>query len=317
MTGHHAHQRSLHARNIPPASDHRLDQFAAAVSEARDTNPTLAALATMEDQFLDTAMDIGSHLDRQTVGASWLIAGQLLTTHVQSVPPEQQAATLGALLNVLKLAGQRLYTGDRLPVEMPCPFPYMTGAPCKTVIKAPSQERADLMMGAHVWQQHPGETWPPKPEAHEAEITVDGKELSRPVPVPEPWREVEPTEPQAGPQYEIENGEDPYPPSMLGEDPTYEQLRRFVNVRVLAMTSLAIDRQDGDPVTGRKGDLTPQAAWKQAEHDYEELALGGRIANCACGEPAVMLRAITNRPGGQPGDVQALCGNCADAEDRD
>lgn len=179
MTGHQ--HRAQTRRTVPPASDHRLDQFAAAVSEARETTSALAALGGMESQFIDAAMDIGAHLDRETLGAAWLIAGQLLSQHVQSVPSEQQASTLGALLNVLKLAGQRLYVGERLPVEMPCPFPYASGAPCKTVIKAPNEERLDTLIRAHLWQQHPDATWPPKgelpPPAWADDTTPEGRVL--------------------------------------------------------------------------------------------------------------------------------------------
>jgi len=157
MTGHHA---GHHPRSTAPAADHRLDQFAAAVAEARATNPAIAGLAATEDQFIEAAMDIGAHLDRQTVGAAWLILGQLFGTNLASVAPEQQAGALAMLLNVAKLAGQRLYTGDRLPVEMPCPFTYANGAPCKTVIKAPNADRAEVLLNAHAWQQHPGQERP-------------------------------------------------------------------------------------------------------------------------------------------------------------
>lgn len=209
MTGHqHANQR----RKPSPAADHRLDQFAAAVAEARTTQPALAALQPTVDQFIDTAMDIGAHLDRPTLGAAWLILGQLFGTNLASTPPDQQAGVLAMLLNVARLAGERLYTGTAIPVEMPCPFPYGTGAPCKSVIKAPNRERADVLLGAHVWQQHPGETWPP--------VVLAGDGMAE----------------------------------LIGEE---------------------------------------------------------SIVHCACGEPAVMVRGVTNRPDGEPGEAQALCRDCA------
>lgn len=171
MTGHYA---GHHPRSAVPAADHRLDQFAAAVAEARATNPAIAALAATEDQFIEAAMDIGAHLDHQTVGAAWLILGQLFGTNLASVAPEQQAGALAMLLNVAKLAGQRLYTGDRLPVEVPCPFTYTTGAPCKTVVKAPNRERADVLLAAHAWQQHPGQEQAPSVAAEETAYCACG-----------------------------------------------------------------------------------------------------------------------------------------------
>lgn len=245
MTGHHAGHK---LRNTP-AADHRLDQFAAAVAEARTTQPALAALGQIETQFIDTAMDIGAHLDRATVGAAWLILGQLFGTNLASTPPDQQAGQLVALLNVAKLAGQRLYVGDRLPVEMRCPFTYATGAPCTKLIKGSDEKQFDTYMRAHIWQQHPGETWPPKePEGREPRAYQ--YQVGGPIP------------PDDG---------GPYPPSALGDNPTFDQLKRFANVRVLALTYLGVDRKNGDPVTGRKGELTTQDAWAQAERDYDRL----------------------------------------------
>jgi hypothetical protein len=158
MSGHQAHRQSHGAR---PASDYRLDQFAAAVAEARTTNPAVATLATQEGQFIAAALDIGAHLDRQTLGAAWLIAGQLMGTHLQGVPPEHQAAALAMLLNVIKLAGERLYTGNGLPITVACPYTYGNGSACSTARTAPNQDRLDVLMRAHILQNHPGNEWPP------------------------------------------------------------------------------------------------------------------------------------------------------------
>lgn len=162
MSGHQ-HARQSRGAN-PPASDHRLDQFAASVAEARATNPAVAGLATQEDQFIDAALDIGAHLDRQTLGAAWLIAGQLMGTHLQGVPPEHQASALAMLLNVVKLAGERLYTGNGLPITVACPYAYGNGSQCSTTRTAPNQDRLDVLMRAHIMQNHPGKEWPPAAE---------------------------------------------------------------------------------------------------------------------------------------------------------
>lgn len=159
MTGHqHAKQRQK------PAADHRLDQFAAQVAEARTAQPALQALAATEQQFIDAAMDVGAHLDRETVGAAWLILGQLFAANLANVRPEAQAQHLGMLLNVTRLAGARLYTGDRLPVEMRCPFTYSTGKQCTKTIKGGDEKQFDTNMRAHLWQNHPDATWPPDGE---------------------------------------------------------------------------------------------------------------------------------------------------------
>jgi len=158
LTGHQ-HARQSHGAS--PAADHRLDQFAAAISQGRADNPAIASLADTEAQFIEAAMDIGAHLDRQTVGAAWLILGQLMGTRLQSTPPEQQAQALAMLFQVARLAGQRLYTGDRLPIEARCPFTYATGKPCASTIKGVNEKQFDTNMRAHIWQHHPDETWPP------------------------------------------------------------------------------------------------------------------------------------------------------------
>lgn len=271
MTGHFASRRSAGA-NHAPAADHRLDQFAAQVTEARNTQPALQALAEIEQQFLDAALDVGGHLDRETVGAAWLILGQLFAANLANVAPEQQAQHLGRLLNVARLAGARLYTGDRLPVEVACPFMHGNGTPCGKVVKAPNPERADVLLGAHVWQAHPGETWPPKPEVHERSISPQDLGASELPPPPEGWHERTLTEPlatQHGRQYERDD--DLFPPTVLGADPSFDQLQRFACVRVLALTKLGVDRKHGDPVTGVVGGLTPEAAWAEAEGEYEQI----------------------------------------------
>ncbi len=174
MSGHQ-HAKQSHGAN-PPASDHRLDQFAASVAEARATNPAVAGLATQEDQFIDAAMDIGAHLDRQTVGAAWLILGQLMGTHLANVPPEHQASAVMMLLNIAKLAGERLYTGNGLPITVACPYTYGNGAACSTTRTAPNQERLDVLMRAHVMQNHPGKEWPPPTGGFE--VAIAGTDLA-------------------------------------------------------------------------------------------------------------------------------------------
>ncbi len=172
MSGHQ-HARQSHGAR--PASDYRLDQFAAAVAEGRN-NPAVAGLVDQEDAFIDAAMDIGAHLDRQTLGAAWLILGQLMGTRLQSTPPEQQPMVLGMLLQVARLAGQKLYTGTGLPVTVSCPFTYSGGGVCSTKRTAPTQDRLDLLMRAHVAQNHPGKEWPPQSE--DTPFIIPGSELA-------------------------------------------------------------------------------------------------------------------------------------------
>lgn len=212
MSGHHAQKRSQGA-NHAPAADHRLDQFAAQITEARANTPALAALDGEAQQLIDAALDIAGHLDPATLGAAWILLGQILFQRLQLTPPEAQPSTLGALFQAARLAGVRLYNGDQLPVEMRCPFTYGTGAPCKTVIKAPNAERVDVLLGAHVWQQHPGESWPPKPEVYERSISPQALGVDELAPPPAGWREIEPSTPleaRHGRQFERDDtdGED-------------------------------------------------------------------------------------------------------------
>lgn len=158
MSGHHAQKRSQGA-HPQPAMVARLDQFAATIADAR-TQPNLAALADLEQQFLTGFHEVGAHLDPVQVGAAWMILGNLFAGFVGGLPAEQQGCG-PVLVNLARLAGARLYTGSNLPVELPCPFAYTDGTSCRKVVKAPNAERANLLLGAHVWQAHPGETWPP------------------------------------------------------------------------------------------------------------------------------------------------------------
>lgn len=208
MTDHHSQRRSA-AAHPEAAMIARLDQFAAAIADAR-TQPNLAALADLEQQFLTGFHEVGAHLDRAQVGAAWMILGNLFAGYVGSLNPEQQGAG-PVLVNLARLAGARLYTGDRLPVEMRCPFTFATGAPCAKVITGSDEKQFDTYMRAHIWQQHPGEEWP--------RVALAGDGMAE----------------------------------LIGEE---------------------------------------------------------GIVHCACGEPAVMLRGVTNRPNGQPGEAQALCRDC-------
>lgn len=172
MTGHHA---GHHSRNAVPAADHRLDQFAAEVNEARANNPAIAALADEEQRLIDEALDIGAHLDRATLGAAWVLLGRLMFQRLQTTPPEQQPVLLCTLFQAARLAGARLYTGDRLPVELECPYTYASGAACKTVIKGPNSERAEVLLGAHAWQAHPGRERP----TVEPEVPLEDQQVGR------------------------------------------------------------------------------------------------------------------------------------------
>jgi hypothetical protein len=158
----------------------RLDQFAATIADAR-TQPNLAALADLEQQFLTGFHEVGAHLDPVQVGAAWMILGNLFAGFVGGLPQEQQGCG-PVLVNLARLAGARLYTGDRLPMEMTCPFTYGTGAQCKTVIKGSDEKQFDTHMRAHIWQHHEGATWPPEgelpPPAWADDTTPEGRILS-------------------------------------------------------------------------------------------------------------------------------------------
>jgi hypothetical protein len=138
----------------------RLDQFAATIADAR-TQPNLAALADLEQQFLTGFHEVGAHLDPVQVGAAWMILGNLFAGFVGGLPPEQQGCG-PVLVNLARLAGARLYTGSGLPVTAQCPYTYGTGVECGKSYTQATQERLDALMRSHVALHHPGESWPPE-----------------------------------------------------------------------------------------------------------------------------------------------------------
>lgn len=140
----------------------RLDAFAEAITAARTTGQ-YADLEPAEQAFINTLGEIGPDLDRRTVGAAWMILGQLFATSLGQQPAHLQAEAAGRLLNVARFAGQRLYQGA--PLAQPCPLPRPSGTACRFVAKGVMQETLDAMMRAHAAVYHPDATWPPNLDA--------------------------------------------------------------------------------------------------------------------------------------------------------
>lgn len=132
----------------------RLDAFARQIAEQRPNAPQLAQVEqTLVHRFGELAPD---GVDQHAAGAAWLIAGNLLSALAD------QPATV--VLDVLRLAGQRLYAGDDVRQSMPCPHVYESGAKCRHVAKGTSAEQLHASMAGHYATYHSAETWPPEPE---------------------------------------------------------------------------------------------------------------------------------------------------------
>jgi hypothetical protein len=138
-------------------SNQRLDQFAESIAQARATGTFGDAEAT-EQQLLGVLLDLAPELDHTTVGAAWLLIGNLLRNNLDQAPPHLQGDAAINLMNLVQLAGQRLYAGA--PLTHPCPIPRSNGTACRFTAKGARQETVDAMMRAHVDVYHPAATWP-------------------------------------------------------------------------------------------------------------------------------------------------------------
>jgi hypothetical protein len=139
-------------------SNQRLDQFAEAISTARATG-TFGDAESAEQQLLGVLKDLAPELDHTTVGAAWLLIGNLLRNNLDQAPAHLQGDAAINLMNLVQLAGQRLYAGA--PLTLPCPIPRSNGTACRFTAKGAQQETVDAMMRAHVDVYHPAATWPP------------------------------------------------------------------------------------------------------------------------------------------------------------
>lgn len=140
-------------------SNQRLNQFADAIANARATG-TFGDAEAAEQQLLGVLLDIAPELDHTTVGAAWLVIGNLFRSNLDQAPAHLQGDTAINLMNLVQLAGQRLYAGA--PLTHPCPIPRSNGTACRFTAKGARQEVLDAMMRAHVDVYHPGRAWPPE-----------------------------------------------------------------------------------------------------------------------------------------------------------
>lgn len=138
-----------------------LDQLATDANTQRRDDPNMAALEPNLRALLAEFERLCGHLDEVTAGAALLVVGQLCAAFVNGQSEaEQKVEALAALPNLIRLVGAQLYAGTTTEVQIACPFTYLSGAACKTSYSAATQEHAELLMRGHVWQNHPGETWP-------------------------------------------------------------------------------------------------------------------------------------------------------------
>lgn len=142
-----------------------LDRATEAMAAMR-SRPELAVLRAAEEYVVDQALKLAPELDRVTVGAAWLILGNILGQLAGEQPDVFDPA---AMVNLAQLAGQRFYSGTDLPRELHCPYVYESGAECKHTATAASDAVLDAMMAGHYATYHPGESWPPESRDEPAE----------------------------------------------------------------------------------------------------------------------------------------------------
>ena len=159
MTGNHPGRSGNPAKRANPG----LDQLAAQIRNDRvGRNPVIVELEHIETQLLDLFAKVGAeHVEPEQAGATMLILGQLFNDLVSKLPEDQQYRAPAIIVNLLRMLGQRLYTGDVPSDELRCPFPLATGKPCSFKPTYTMGGTLTTVMRGHVALHHPGEVWPP------------------------------------------------------------------------------------------------------------------------------------------------------------
>lgn len=169
MTGNHPGRSGNPARVANPG----LDQLAAQIrNDRKSRNPVIVELEHIETQLLALFGKVGAeHVEPEQAGATMLILGQLFNDLVSKLPEDQQYRAPAIIVNLLRMLGQRLYTGDVQDDELRCPYPLASGKPCSFKPTYTMGGTLTTVMRGHVALHHPGETWPPA-EPDEADETV-------------------------------------------------------------------------------------------------------------------------------------------------
>jgi hypothetical protein len=137
-----------------------VEKIATQVTQLRAArHPTITPLEDIEQQLLRRFIDDYSGSPRDA-GEAALLLGQMLGDMVAAAQARGGAIPQAVIVNLLRLAGERLYTGQ-LPADARCPYPLAGNLDCGYVCEASDQAALDARMRSHVSLNHPGETWPP------------------------------------------------------------------------------------------------------------------------------------------------------------
>jgi hypothetical protein len=173
MSGHKADRNNIPRRKPEPnatSMTSALDQLAAdATSKRQGGDPVIAELEPALTSLHAEFQRLCGHLDDVTAGAALMVVGQLAAINLRDQPDDQKVDAAMRVPMLTLLLGAQLYTGSAHGVEVTCPFTYLTGVPCGKTIVSATHSHAELLMRGHVWQHHPGETWPPV-DVEEADV---------------------------------------------------------------------------------------------------------------------------------------------------
>lgn len=159
MTANHPGRSGNPAKRANPG----LDQLAAQIRNDRiGRNPVIVELEGVEQQLVTLFSKVGAeHVEPEQAGATMLIMGQLFNDLISKLGPDDQFRAPAIIVNLLRMLGQRLYSGD-LPVkELQCPFLLPHGAPCAFKPTYTMGGTLTAVMQGHVALHHPGQVWPP------------------------------------------------------------------------------------------------------------------------------------------------------------
>lgn len=164
MSGRRNHRNNISPRKPEPTETRMtavLDQLATDATTKRQTQPEIQALEPAAKNLYTEFQRLCGHLDEVTAGAVLMVAGQLAAINVRDQPDDQKVTAAMRIPMLLALVGAQLYTGSTSGIEIACPFTFLTGVSCTKTFSTATRQHADLLMRGHVWQNHPGETWPP------------------------------------------------------------------------------------------------------------------------------------------------------------
>ena len=132
-----------------------LDQLAARITAHREGNPPqVAALLDYEQTFLANLLVTFPELDATQLGGVLLFVGAQLAEVAASLPEPMRANAAPIVVNIVQMAGERLYTG-KPPVTWDCPYLLVGGARCTKQLTARDDEQLEPRILGHLEMHHP------------------------------------------------------------------------------------------------------------------------------------------------------------------